>query len=72
VLICIAAAMAVIGIVFFLLTEDMDMPMEFVDMETIPQTVIFIIGLIASILLPRLNKDDDDDGGTQTYTHTEF
>jgi uncharacterized repeat protein (TIGR02543 family) len=72
ILICIAVVMAAGGIVFFLLTEDLTLSLEIVDMETIPQAVIFLVAFVAAVLIPRRNDDDGDNDELETYTYTKI
>ena len=57
--------MSILGIVVFLLTEDMSRPMALVDNWTIVNVIIFIVELIA-IVLTFKHKDNKDE--TAAYT----
>ncbi|MDR0309649.1 MAG: hypothetical protein LBH88_02685, partial [Candidatus Methanoplasma sp.] len=46
----VSVAVAVAGIVFFLITEDMREPMVFVDKWTIINAILFIIAVVAAVL----------------------
>ena len=51
----------ILGIIVFLLTEDMRLPMVLVDRWTIVNVIIFSLGVITYIFEIKRDKDDDDD-----------
>ena len=48
--------LAVIGIIVFILTEDMSLPMTFVDIWTLLNAVIFLLGIISMSLTFKKEK----------------
>jgi len=50
----------ILGIIVFLLTEDMRLPMVLVDRWTIVNAIIFILGVVAYIFERKRDKDDND------------
>ena len=57
----ITFVMAVVGIVIFILTENMRLPIVLVDRWTIVSTVILVMEIVASVLCFRRREDTDDD-----------
>ncbi|MCL2149493.1 MAG: hypothetical protein FWH51_00975 [Dehalococcoidia bacterium] len=56
--IAISVVLAIIGFVVFFLTEDMSLPMRFVDIWTIVNAVILIIGIISVMLVFKHEEND--------------
>ena len=59
--ILLAVILAVAGVVVFFLTEDMSLPMQWIDIWTIVNAVILLAEIIAVRLVFKGDKDDDDD-----------
>jgi len=57
----ITFVMAVAGIVVFILTEDMRLPMVLVDRWTIVNAIILAVEIVAVVFCIRRRKDTDDD-----------
>jgi hypothetical protein len=56
----ISVVMGIVGVIFFLMTEDMSNPMALVDKWTIVNLIIFIAGIAGAILTFKNKKDDDE------------
>ena len=53
---------AVIAVILFIITQDMRMPMVFVDLWTPVHVVLLVIGIIACLLaIRRIRRDDDEE-----------
>ena len=64
----LALIVAIISIIVFFLTEDMRLPMEWVDEYTIWMVILFIIEIILAFLSRKTwdeeDEDEEDPGGT--------
>ena len=58
----------ILGVIVFLITEDMHNPMAFIDRWTIVNTLIFLIGAIGALLAFKRQKKDKDDRGYREMT----
>ncbi|MCL2149474.1 MAG: PLDc N-terminal domain-containing protein [Dehalococcoidia bacterium] len=54
----IAVVLAIIGFIVFFFTEDVSLPIRFVDIWTIANAVIFIAGIISVILAFKREEKD--------------
>ncbi len=61
----LALIVAIISIIVFILTEDMRLPMEWVDEYTIWMIILFIIEIILAFL-SRKTRPDDEEGDEET------
>ena len=57
----ITFVMAIVGIVVFILTEDIRLPMVFVDKWTIVNAIILAVEIVAVVFCFKRRKDSDDD-----------
>ncbi|MCL2135657.1 MAG: InlB B-repeat-containing protein, partial [Candidatus Bathyarchaeota archaeon] len=71
---CVTIVLGILGIIVFLLTEDMNLTMALVDNWSIVNAIIFIVEIIAIVLIFKRKKidtqtdgvdDDDDDDDTE-------
>ena len=54
--------MAVAGVIVFILTEDMRLPMVLTDSWTILSAVIFVIGIVGAVLAFKKEKEEFQEG----------
>ena len=55
--------LAIIGIVLFILTQNMRLEMTLVDLWTIAHGILFAGGILSYIFAYKRDKDEEDDGG---------
>ena len=53
--------LAIIGIILFILTQDIRLPMTMVDLWTIAHGVLFLGGIVSYIFAYKNEKDEDED-----------
>jgi len=58
----------ILGIIVFLLTEDMRLPMVLIDEWTIVNAIIFIAGIIGYAFAVKRDKDEDSDSLDAEHT----
>ena len=61
---------AIISLILFILTEDMRLPMEFIDEWTIWMIILLVIALVLALITRKVTEEPDDEQdpteGTQT------
>ena len=62
--------LAIVGIILFILTQDMRLPMIMIDWWTLAHAILFIGGIVSYIFAYKKEKDEDDDDNTQPAGHT--
>jgi uncharacterized repeat protein (TIGR02543 family) len=55
----VSIAAAILGVIVFILTEDMSLPMAWLDKWTIVNAVLFIVGILGTVFASK--KQDEDD-----------
>jgi len=56
--ILLTVILGIVGVVFFLLTEDMRLPVRFIDIWTIINAIIFLAGIICVMFCFKTEKEE--------------